>query len=263
MKCLKVLAVCCLGMFVLGAFGGGLSKASYAQGIFSKKSKAVQKNQSKAVQKDFGDYRKACEESDFGKAHEILNELRDVFVKEGLPKAYYCEVSEIKGYRDYVDADIYIFREEVTYLMGLNDPAAESRILKLIMETPLDGRRLDEGYCSAHDAYERSVTGGEKVWLYSYCIKRNNQKCDIVMDLSILNEKQSIAKKVLLYYKDNMHIQKAGHDYSYDDYKLRINIKGKTIKVDGDHGYIWYDSEDKDAAQKRYNDAVKNGVFKK
>ena len=58
-----------------------------------------------------------------------------------------------------------------------------------------------------------------------------------------------------------MHIEIGGHDYSYDDNVKRIIVKGKTIKVDGNHGYIWYDSADKDAAQKRYNEAVKNGVF--
>ncbi len=139
--------------------------------------------------------------------------------------------------------------------MGLDDPAAENRILKMIMETPLDGRKLDEGYCGYYDACEESVTGGEKVWLYSYCIKRNNQKCDIVIDLSILYNNKTLAKKVLSYYKDNMHIERGGYD-------SRIIVKGKTIKFDGNHGYIWYDSADKDAAQKRYDEAVKNGVFK-
>lgn len=246
-KLFNLLAICCLSVFLLGACESGSIKSA-----FSSDSSHMNGNLN---------YKKACEELDFGKAHEILNKLRDVFVNEGLPKAYHCQVAEIKGYQAYVDADIYIFREEVTYLMGLDDPAAENRILKMIMETPLDGRKLDEGYCSYYDACEESVTGGEKVWLYSYCIKRNNQKCDIVIDLSILYNNKTLAKKVLSYYKDNMHIEIGGHDYSYDDNVKRIIVKGKTIKVDGNHGYIWYDSADKDAAQKRYNEAVKNGVF--
>lgn len=199
-------------------------------------------------------YQQACEKHDFEKAHSILGQLREVFVNQGLPHSYYKLVSDIYGYQNYVDADIYIFREEAAYLMSLNDSNTQNRILKLIMETPLDGRQLDEGYCDYYDAQEQSVTGGEKVWLYFYCLKRINQKCDIVLDLAILNGNQSLAKKVLSFYKDNMHIE-AGSSGN------KITVKGKTISVDGNHGYIWYDSADKDAAKKRYDEAVKNGVF--
>ena len=236
-KLFKVLVICCLSVFMFGACESG----SY--------------NKNSSTKVNDMNYQKACEELDFGKAHEILNKLRDVFVNKGLQKSRYSLVSELKGYNEYVDADVYIFREEVTYLMSLDDPAAENRIVKLIMETPLDGRALDEGYCDHNDASEKAVTGGENVWLYCYCIKRNNQKCDIAMDLAILHGNQTLAKKVLLYYKDNMHIEQGGTTSS-------MEIKGEQIVVTHSRGYIWYDSSDKDAAQKRYDEAVKNGVFK-
>lgn len=251
-KLLNVLAFLCLGVLCFSVCGSCSSKSEKK----SKSSTDFEESGNKKANSEQLDYKKACEKLDFDKAHQILNELRRVFVDEGLPKAYGDLVSEIKGYNEYVEADIYIFREEVTYLMSVDDPAAEKRILKLIMETPLDGRALDEGYCDYYDACEESVTGGEKVWLYCYCIKRNNQKCDIVMDLAMLYENQSLAKKVLTFYKDNMHIEKGG-------YGEALTIKGKRINFDGNHGYIWYDSSDKEAAQKRYNEAVKNEVFTK
>lgn len=247
MKNYILLTISCVCVLVMGACGSGSNKSN------------SNSSESKFKQNVDLNYQKACEELDFGKAHEILEKLRNEFVNEGLPKAQNCQVTSIKGYQAYVDADIYIFREEATYLMGLDDPAAEPRILKMIMETPLDGRKLDEGHCSFYDALEDNGDGN-KVWLYSYCIKRNNQKCDIVMDLSILHNNKTLAKKVLSYYKDNMHIVDDRY-WNFDDDVLRINVKGKTIIVDGDHGYIWYDSADKDAAQKKYNEAVKDGMF--
>ena len=232
---LTLLAIGCLSVLVLGACGND-----------SKKSDSKQS----AEQSADLDYRSACEELDFGKAHEILDKLRDVYVNEGLRKA---------SYQAYVDADIYIFREEVTYLMGLDDPNADKRILKLITETPLDGRKMDEGYCSFYDVIEEF--GGSLVWLYSYCIKRNNQKCDIVMDLSIINGNKTLAKKVLSYYKDNMHIER-GDEFDWDSNLTKTGIyNGKKVTFNGDNAYIWYDSADKDAAQKKYNEAVKNGMF--
>ena len=110
---------------------------------------------------------------------------------------------------------------------------------------------MEEGHYEYWDVIDSSVTG-MKNWLCSYCIKRYNQKCDIVMDLAMLYGNKSLAKKVLTIYKDNMHFECS----LYGDTRT---IHGKTMEIEG--GYIWYDSSDKDAAQKRYNEAVKNGVF--
>lgn len=259
-KVLTVLAIVCLCALVFRACGSCSNKSN------NSKIEIEEENDQQSADLD---YKSACEELDFGKAHEILDKLRDVFVNEGLPKAQNCQVTSIKGYQAYVDADIYIFREEATYLMGLNDPTAEKRILKLIMETPLDGSHLAEGYCS-YNVTSEDMDEGRPVWLFAYCIKRNNQKCDIVLDLSIINESKTLANKVLSCYKDNMHIEQGGRDYSIDGeikwenvrFKDKtIKVKGKTIKVDNNHGYIWYDSADKDAAQKKYNEAVKDGMF--
>ena len=189
---------------------------------------------------------------DFEKAHQILNKLRGVFVDEGLPTIHIQKysrrpksVSDIKGYNQYVDADIYIFREEVAYLMSLDDPAAESRIVKLIMETPLDGTPQEEGRSGySHCCEDRE--DGLQTGLYRYCIMRHNQKCDIVMDLAILLGKKSFAQKTLMCYKDSMHMYPV-----------------KTEYISTTYCKIWYDSSDKDAAQNKYDEAVENGVFQK
>lgn len=245
MKKIEILIICCLSVLMFGACGSDFGKSELSS-----------KSSSTSELKDLN-YQKACEELDFDKAHQILKILRDVFFNEGLPGAYWDRLSEMKGYDEYVQADIYIFREEVTYLMSLEDPAVENRIIKLIMETPLDGTALNEGYCSRYLA-EEAESRGVKVWLYHYCLERYNRKCDIVMELAVLQGNQSLAKKVLMYYKDNMHVEEGA---DFEDKTMMIKGKRIELKALGE-GYIWYDSSDKDAAKKRYDEAVKNGVFK-
>ena len=78
------------------------------------------------------------------------------------------------------------------------------------------------------------------------------------MELAVLQGNQSLAKKVLMYYKDNMHVEEGA---DFEDKTMMIKGKRIELKALGE-GYIWYDSSDKDAAKKRYDEAVKNGVFK-
>lgn len=250
-KLFNLLAICCLSVFLLGACESGAIKS-----VFSSDSSHMNGNLN---------YKKACEELDFVKAHEILNKLRDVFINDGLSKLGTlksqppCMVVDIKGYKNYVDADLYIFQEEVAFLLGLDNPDAETKIFKLLLDTPLDGTKLPEGECervaAAEGKYYNNSNKGEKVWLYHYCIDRFNQKCDIIIDLSILLCKQKIAAKALLYFKEDMMIEHA--DY-FDN--VKITTKNGIVEIK-DSGYIWYDTRSKDAAQKKYDEAVKNGVF--
>ena len=57
---------------------------------------------------------------------------------------------------------------------------------------------------------------------------------------------------ILLNYVDNVEIT-LGHGSG-------IVVDG--VKVDGNHGYIKYTSADRDAARKKYDEAVRIGAFK-
>lgn len=252
---LKLLAISCVCVLVMGACGSG-----------SNENDSTQEKKLSAKKNYRDDYRKACEDLEFGEAHKILDKLRDVFVNDGLSKlgtSYYqdpCLVVDIKGYKNYVDADLYIFREEVAFLMGLDSPDAETKIFKLLLDTPLDGTKLPEGKCegvaAAEGRYYNNFNKGERVWLYHYCIDRFNQKCDIIVELSILLGKQQIAAKALSYFKEDMMIEHADIFQT-----VKVKTKNGTVEIN-DSGYIWYDTRSKDAAQKKYDEAVKNGVFK-
>ena len=249
---LKLLAISCVCVLVMGACGSGSNENDSTQ----EKKLSEKKNYR-------DDYRKACEDLEFGEAHKILDKLRDVFVNDGLSKlrdGNQYMVVDIKGYKNYVDADLYIFREEVAFLMGLDSPDAETKIFKLLLDTPLDGTKLPEGKCEEYAATEGEYLyynqKGEKVWLYHYCIERFNQKCDIIVDLSILLGKQQLAAKALSYYKEDMVIEHADVFHT-----VKVKTKNGTVEIK-DSGYIWYDTRSKDAAQKKYDEAVKNGVFK-
>lgn len=242
---LKLLAISCVCVLVMGACGSGSNENDSTQ----EKKLSEKKNYR-------DDYRKACEDLEFGEAHKILNKRRESYVKKGLDYSFTGEWNTMTGYQEYVDADIYIFREEVTYLMSIDDPNAENRIFKFLLETPMDGTHLDEGYHDYHIVSYPEKRDNRLVWTYYYCIKRYNEKCNIILDLSILNGKQSMAKKVLTYYKDNMHIERG---FIGD----KITVRGKPFTFEKNLCcYVWYDTDDKAAAQKKYDEAVKNGVFK-
>lgn len=208
MKQLKVLAICCICVLVFGACGGDNDKLNY---------------------------QKACAENDYVKAHEILDKLQDKFVKKGLPKLTSWwdspKISELPGYQDYADADMYIFREEATYLMGLDDPAVNSRIIKLLTETPFYGKPAEENEHIASEGYNEHYN---PYWMYYYCLKRYNQKCDVLLDLSILFKNESLAKSVLSFYKETMHVN--SHE-------------------------VQFDNQDKNRAAEKYEEAVRKGVF--
>ena len=248
MKRLMILTICFLVMLVMGACGSGSNKSNSTKGTPSEK-------------KNYGDnYKQACEDLEFGEAHKILDKKRNYYVDHGSGDDkdvydYYFKEGKWPGFQEYVDADVYIFREEVTYLMNIDDPNVENRIFKLLMEMPMDGTPLDEGYHDDDIVEMEYLPASRQAWTYYYCIKRYNEKCNIILDLSILLGKQSMAKKVLSYYKDNMHIEKA---YKGD----KITVKGKPFKFEKSYScYVWYDTDDKAAAQKKYDEAVKNGAF--
>ena len=245
---LKLLAISCVCVLVMGACGSG-----------SNENDSTQEKKLSAKKNYRDDYRKACEDLEFGEAHKILDKKRDYYVEHGLKETAWGQYNTMTGYQEYVDADIFIFREEVTYLMSMDDPNVENRIFKLLMEMPMDGTLLDEGYQDYDIVSSPSNPTSRQAWTYYYCIKRYNEKCNIILDLSILFEKQSLAKKVLSYYKDNMHIEDTGEG-------KKITVRGKSIKMEPPHYgiyvcYVWYDTADKDAAQKKYDEAVKNGLF--
>lgn len=210
MKHLKVLAICCLGLLVMGACGGNNN--------------------------DDLNYKKACAENDYVKAHQILDKLKDRFVKKGLPELTNWwntpNISDLTGYQDYVDADMYIFREEVTYLLSLDDPAANSRIIKLLMETTqFYGTAPEEGKHIMSEGWNEYVN---PYWMYYYCLLRYNQKCDVILEMSILFKNESLAKSILSSYKETIHVV--------------------------DH-VVHFDNKDRDNASRKYYEAVNNGVF--
>ncbi len=235
-KIFCLLTICCLGMFVVGACGSG------------------PENSDSHSKKDYDmDYNKACADNDYEAAHVILNKLREKALKSGWSYGEWLNGNHMDDYRNYEMADIAIFKEEASFLMGLDDPSAENRIIKLIIETPIDGIAMSEGFIYSDEAYHIKSKNYGDAGVYARCIYRFNQKCDIAIELSILFKNKSLAKRVLALYKDNIYAHAA-------DYDETISVKGKKVVLH-ETGYAWYDTTDKDAAQKKYDEAVKNGVF--
>jgi len=188
---------------------------------------------------EYKTYQAACRAGDFEAAHEFVDKLQEM--AEGKNPILYKE--EIEKYQAAQD---YVFKQEMMYLAADGSEEASNKIIFLLTELPVEGEMLSEGM---HDFYK--VYGNR----YKSWVKRYNTKCDEILSLAIQNKNEYLAKKVLGMFKQNMEGETGGHNE-------KIVVKGKTITFDGNHGYVWYTNEDIDAAQKKYNQAVKSGAFK-
>ena len=248
MKQLKVLAICCLSMLIMEACESGSNKSNSS---VSSTSNIKEETNQQSVDLN---YQKACEDLEFVKAHQIVKNLRNEALENGIDKWK----KKKRYYSKYEVADIYVFNEEASYLLSLDDPLSEKRILKLILETSIDGAPTNEGQCKYGVAFN-ILNSADEAGVYARGLSRFNRKCDIAMDLAIVFKNQSLAKSVLVLYKDELHAV-LGDNYSGRKEAV-ANVRGKKIMV-GNEGYAWYESNSKNAAQKKYNEAVKNGVFK-
>jgi len=189
--------------------------------------------------KEYKSYQAACRAGDFEAAHEFVDKLQEKAT--GADPVWSKEIIE-----KYKAAQDYVFKQEMMYLAADGNEEASNKIIFLLTELPVEGEKLSEGM---HEYY--AVSDNE----YKGWVKRYNNKCDEILSLAIQNKNKYLAKKILSMFKENMEGETGGYDE-------KIVVKGKTIKFDGNHGYVWYTNDDIDAAKKKYEKAVKDGAFK-
>ena len=133
---------------------------------------------------------------------------------------------EGKVYYEINEAEDYIFNYEVNTLISQNSKEANDRVVYLLNEFTIIGERGPIGI-DHHDDTP-----------YGKSCARFNKKCNKILDISISLKNQDMAKKIIPLYKEDEILGSNGNYY----------IKAYT-----------YDT--KEAAQKKYDEAVKNGAF--
>ena len=197
------------------------------------------------------DYRDAVKALDFETARDILKTYHERYLEE-LSKDTWDKEEMRKAKGMYYSAFDHIYKAEIQYLLSeLNGDECKDKITFLLEEIPVEGEKFPQGLCDDFIAW-RDEGGDKGLSLDAYIVwtQHFNRLCDNILSLAINRNNQDLAKMILLKYVDNVEVTKGGS-----------SVKVDGVKVDGNHGYIKYTSTDRDAARKKYDEAVRIGAF--
>jgi len=208
--------------------------------------------------KTYTSYRTACSNVDFDAAREYVEKMKEKLV---VVKAD-GEEEEIEAFAEAVqEAEDYVENEEVQYLASLNEEQANNRIILILNQRPIAGLEAAEMTCLGkhidHDYIENNIWEDrlpdvvQNFKKYILWCGKFNTRCSNILAIAISCGNHSLAKKILHCFKPDPELlikdaKKGEHDY--DDYK---DI------------YAHYTNTSIDAAQKKYDEAVKSGAFSK
>lgn len=205
--------------------------------------------------KTYNSYQSACSAGDFNAARDYIAKMKD--------KALTHERFSYKHFEESInEAEEYVINEELQYLASMNDEQANTKII-LVLNQPADnGFEAAEGACLGKRIQEEGLKESSVSSLYPvtseiinfkkyivWCGKHNT-RCNTILGIAISIGNQSLAKKIL-------------HQFRSDP---ELNLKNM-VKDSG--GWEYYDvyahytNGSRVAAQKKYDEAVKAGAFKK
>lgn len=199
------------------------------------------------------DYRDAVKALDFETARDILKTYHERYLEELSENGILNKEERKKAEGKYYSAFDHIYKAEIQYLLSeLNGDECKDKVTFLLEDIPVEGEKFPEGLCDYSIAC-RGEWGDEGLPLDAYIVwtQHFNRLCDNILSLAINRRNQDLAKIILLKYVDNVEVTKGSHS--------DVAVDG--VKVDGNHGYIKYTSTDRDAARKKYDEAVRIGAF--
>ena len=188
------------------------------------------------------DYKSAIGINDYEAAHKIIKQLGMDFEEERAEQLAKGEefgkderMSVESKAQTYFEAIKEVYCSEVMYLMSDNNAEVDTKITFLLNELPNLGIKYPEGR-----EYRWGVPQDQYLnyFLYSESVRCNNIVCDKILSIAIAMKNDKMAKFALSQFKDEcMMVSESS--------ALRIR----------------YYSIAKDEAQRKYHEAVQNGVF--
>ena len=156
------------------------------------------------------------------------------------------------------EAEDYVTNEELQFLASLNDEQANNRIILIMNQRPIIGVEAAENACLGKKVYNRVIQSdvNDNLWnddcqtvtdfkKYIIWCGEHNSKCTSLLNIAIACGNQNLAQKII-------------HVFRPDPELLTKEIKGESSYYDV---YAHYTNTSKDAAQKKYDEAVKSGAF--
>ena len=201
------------------------------------------------------DYRDAIKALDFETARDIMNTYHERYIEElsKSTESYINREERKKAEGMYYSAFDHIYKAEIQYLLSeLNGDECKDKIAFLLEEIPVEGEKFPQGLCSYGISRRDEDDDGLPLDAYIVWTQHFNRLCDTILSLAINRRNQDLAMMILLKYVDNVEVIIGD--------RPPVVVDG--VEVDYYHGYIKYTSVDRDAARKKYDEAVRIGAFK-
>ena len=196
-------------------------------------------------------YRDAVKELNFEAAHDVLSSYRSDYLYELSQSDHWDEKNAAQG--KYYQAFDEIYKAETQYILSeFQGDECKDKILFLLEEIPIEGEKKKAGLCRWEDVC-RSCHSGYPLDAYIIWTEHYNRLCNTILSLAINRKNQELAKIIIQQFVDNVEVTGVSH--------LDDEVKVDGIIVKQGQGYIKYTSEDRDAAKKKYDDAVRSGAF--
>lgn len=193
------------------------------------------------------DYKSAIGINDYEAAHKIIQQLRMDFEEEKVEQfsgdfGTDERMSVESKAQTYFDAIKDVYCSEVMYLMSDNNSEVDTKIIFILNEMPNLGIKYVEGKPLHFSGYEEYQKECLNYFLYSESVRCNNIVCDKILSIAIAMKNDKMAKLALSQFKDEC-----------------MTVKGTSDGWSCD--CVQYNSYTKDEAQRKYHEAVQNGVF--
>lgn len=204
----------------------------------------------------YNSYQTACSKGDFDAARDYIGKLKEQLVVVKAEGDY----SEIKAFSDLIqEAEEYVANEELQYLASLNDEQANNRIILILNQRPIEGLEAAEKTClgkhvfKAHMEDPKSYSTPDelkKFYKYIEWCGNHNSRCSSILSIAIACGNQGLAQKILHSFRSDPEIQSVHCLPAKDEYyEFFFDV------------YAHYTNSSKENAQKKYDEAVKSGVF--
>lgn len=182
------------------------------------------------------DYTEAIEEAivehDFEEAHELLFEMSQLS-SETKEEDF---LSGEKYKSKYTIASEKVLKAEVTFLMNSRDKESSDRLISIIGNLPIEASPT---VGITHDSQTQKNNEA-----YSIYVGKFNAQCDDILNSAISTGNRYLAERILTMYKPTLNRElEESNFFSTDAYKYS------------------YSNEMQIAARKRFEEAVKAGVF--
>ena len=173
-------------------------------------------------------YVEAVSVNDYVTAHKILDAYLQKAI-DGNAQGYSSTYRDIENFWGAAD---HIYKSEMLYLIEMNDQAANKRLINTLAMMNVIGNKplVNESY----SMYTREYN-------YYLFVSRYNLICDEILNISFLYNNREMARQVLMMYKEDA-IPRITHGL-VDYYTFTFSYRSK------------------DAATKKYNNAIKNGLL--